>query len=134
MKKLIKVVAAVIEDEDDKILCALRSPSMPMPDMWEFPGGKVEKNEDIYTALQREIKEELNCIVSTDGKIYLDIIHEYDSFIINLISIKAKIINGVPIPNEHSRLIWLKKDKLRSLSWAPADIPTVEKLLKLTNK
>lgn len=45
MKKLIKVVGAVIENENNEILCALRSPKMSLPNMWEFPGGKVEENE-----------------------------------------------------------------------------------------
>ena len=30
---------------DNKILCAQRSEEMSLPLMWEFPGGKIEKNE-----------------------------------------------------------------------------------------
>ena len=52
MQKQIKVVAAIIENEQNEILCALRSPSMSIPNRWEFPGGKVEKDEDIYSALK----------------------------------------------------------------------------------
>ena len=58
-KKLVEVVAAVIENENNEILCALRSPIMTLPNMWEFPGGKVEEGESLYTAIEREIKEEL---------------------------------------------------------------------------
>ncbi len=54
MKKQIKVVGAVIENEHGEILCALRSPQMSMPNMWEFPGGKVEKDEDIFSALTKK--------------------------------------------------------------------------------
>ncbi len=66
MKKTIKVVAAVIENEHEEILCALRSPTMTMPNLWEFPGGKVEEDEDLYTAIQREILEELGCHIEAD--------------------------------------------------------------------
>lgn len=128
MKKTVKVVAAIIENDNNEILCALRSPEMSIPNMWEFPGGKVEKDEDIYSALVREIKEELNCTVETFD-LFNDNTHEYDSFIINLISIKCRIVNGTPIPNEHSTLIWLKRENLDSLKWAPADIPAVEQLI-----
>ena len=55
MKKVVKVVAAIIENEENEILCALRSPEMSIPNMWEFPGGKVEKGEDLYSAIEREI-------------------------------------------------------------------------------
>ena len=66
MKKQVKVVAAIIENENNEILCALRSPEMSIPNMWEFPGGKVEKGEDIFTAIKREIDEELQCQVETE--------------------------------------------------------------------
>jgi 8-oxo-dGTP diphosphatase len=129
LKKTVKVVAAIIESEQNEILCALRSPDMAIPNMWEFPGGKVEKNEDIFTALKREIQEELQCQIET-SELYNDITHEYEKFIINLIAIKAKIVEGTPIANEHSTLIWLKRENLESLVWAPADIPAVKQLAK----
>ncbi|MCK6255466.1 (deoxy)nucleoside triphosphate pyrophosphohydrolase [Fictibacillus sp. KIGAM418] len=133
MKKIIKVVAAIIENEKDEILCALRSPEMSIPNMWEFPGGKVESGEDMFSALQREIKEELGCTIETIDY-FNDHTHEYDSFTINLIAIKSKIVEGTPIPSEHSTLIWLKRDNLSSLKWAPADIPAVEGLIEELKK
>lgn len=129
MKKQVKVVAAIIENEKDEILCALRSPDMSIPNMWEFPGGKVEKGEDIFTALKREIDEELQCKIETETSIFNDNTHEYETFIINLLSIKCRIIEGTPTANEHSKLIWLKRENLSSLKWAPADIPAVEQLI-----
>ncbi|PLR89986.1 (deoxy)nucleoside triphosphate pyrophosphohydrolase [Bacillus sp. T33-2] len=128
MKKSIKVVAAVIENDKQEILCALRSPKMLIPNMWEFPGGKVEQGEDLSTALKREINEELGCIIETE-EILNEHTHEYETFIIHLIAIKSKIIEGIPVSNEHSKLIWLKKENLASLVWAPADIPAVELLI-----
>ncbi|MFA9458770.1 (deoxy)nucleoside triphosphate pyrophosphohydrolase [Halalkalibacter sp. AB-rgal2] len=128
MKKTITVVAAIIENEKNEILCALRSASMTLPNMWEFPGGKVEKDEDLFTALKREIDEELQCQIEATA-IFNNNTHEYETFTINLISIKAKIIRGTPVPNEHSTLIWLKRENLSSLKWAPADIPAVEQLI-----
>ena len=127
MKKTIKVVAAIIENDQNEILCALRSPDMSLPNMWEFPGGKVEKEEDIYSAIVREIKEELDCVIEPI-ELFNDHTHEYEHFIINLISITCKIVGGQPQANEHSALIWLKKENLDSLKWAPADIPAVEQL------
>ena len=128
MKKTVKVVAAIIENDQNEILCALRSPSMAIPNMWEFPGGKVEKDEDLYSALEREIEEEMNCKIKASD-LFHDNIHEYETFIINLIAIKCKIIEGEPVPHEHSKLVWLKRENLSSLVWAPADIPAVEQLI-----
>ena len=130
MKKLVKVVAAIIENDQNEILCALRSPEMALPNLWEFPGGKVEKNEDIYSALEREIDEELGSKIETSKEVFNDNTHEYETLIINLISIKCKIVDGTPSPSEHSKLIWLKRENLDSLKWAPADIPAVEELIQ----
>ncbi|WP_033828804.1 (deoxy)nucleoside triphosphate pyrophosphohydrolase [Bacillus andreraoultii] len=127
MKKKIKVVAAIIENDQDEILCALRSPRMSIPNHWEFPGGKVEENEDVFSALKREIEEEFECRIETYA-IHNENIHEYDTFIIDLIAIKAKIVEGNPVPVEHSKFIWLKRENLLSLIWAPADVPAVELL------
>lgn len=128
MKKTVRVVAAIIENDQNQILCALRSPTMTTPNKWEFPGGKVEANEDLYSALEREIKEELSCKVKAKD-LFNDHTHEYESFIINLITIKCIITEGIPIPSEHSKLIWLKRENLGSLNWAPADIPAVKQLI-----
>ena len=128
MKKVVKVVAAIIENEENEILCALRSPEMSIPNMWEFPGGKVEEGEDLYSAIEREITEELDCKV-TANDIFNENTHEYDTFIITLISIKCTLVEGMPISKEHSKLVWLKRENLSSLKWAPADIPAVKQLI-----
>lgn len=129
MKKTIKVVAAIIENEQDEILCALRSPNMSLGNLWEFPGGKVEEDESLFHAIEREIKEELNCTVKAT-ETFDENTHEYEKVIVSLIGIKCKLVEGEPIAREHSKLIYLKKENLKSLVWAPADIPIVENLIK----
>jgi 8-oxo-dGTP diphosphatase len=128
MKKLIKVVGAIIENENSEILCALRSPRMSIPNMWEFPGGKIEDNETLKEAIEREIKEELSCVVEFID-IFNDNTHEYDKFIVNLITVKCRLVTGTPRISEHSKLIWLHRENLLSLKWAPADIEAIEQLL-----
>jgi len=47
----------------DKILISKRSNNQYLAGYWEFPGGKVEYNEDVITALKRELFEELGVII-----------------------------------------------------------------------
>lgn len=128
MKRKVKVVGAILENEDNEILCALRSTKMSLPNLWEFPGGKVEDNEDVHSAIIREIQEELDCTVEALD-VFNDNTYEYENIIVNLITVKCKIIEGNIIAKEHDKLIWLRRENLSSLVWAPADIPTVELLL-----
>jgi 8-oxo-dGTP diphosphatase len=41
MKKTVRVVGVVIMNEKDEVLCALLSPDMSLPNLWEFPGGEI---------------------------------------------------------------------------------------------
>ena len=56
---MINVVAAVIKNKN-LYLIAQRNRNKHLGLKWEFPGGKVEKNETFHDALIREIREELN--------------------------------------------------------------------------
>ncbi|MED2785635.1 (deoxy)nucleoside triphosphate pyrophosphohydrolase [Bacillus thuringiensis] len=127
MKKRVSVVGAVIFNNNNEVLCALRSPKMSLPEYWEFPGGKIEKGETPQGALVREIKEELGCIITIEGKIE-EVEHEYENIIVHLATYKACINYGIPEAFEHEKLIWLSVDNLTELEWAPADLPTVKKL------
>jgi len=129
MKKKINVVAAIIENEAAEILCALRSSTMSLPNLWEFPGGKVDHDESEIEALKREIKEELLCEIDIISP-FDDYTHEYEKTFIRLITYKCRIIQGTPTTTEHAKLIWLKREYLNSLVWAPADVSTLDKLIK----
>ena len=54
-----RVVAAVIERPDRRILIGQRRREDTSPLKWEFPGGKVREGESPEAALDREILEEL---------------------------------------------------------------------------
>jgi 8-oxo-dGTP diphosphatase len=53
------VVAAVIERGDRRILIGQRRRGDTSPLKWEFPGGKIEADEEPVEALARELREEL---------------------------------------------------------------------------
>lgn len=52
--KRVHVAAAVIRDDSGKILIARRADTQHQGGLWEFPGGKVEADESVESALARE--------------------------------------------------------------------------------
>ena len=52
----------IFVNDERKVLLFLRDdlPSIPYPDMWDVPGGHVEKNERPEQCIVREMKEEMN--------------------------------------------------------------------------
>ena len=120
MKKTIKVVAAIIENEKDEILCALRSPEMSLANLWEFPGGKVEKDESYERALIREIKEELNADIEVNEYIG-ESIYQYPEKDIKLIFYKAKLLSDRIELLEHESYKWITKDEKDKYEFAGAD-------------
>ncbi|MDT2848286.1 (deoxy)nucleoside triphosphate pyrophosphohydrolase [Vagococcus carniphilus] len=127
MKKEIDVVGAIII-KDKKILCCQRGPGRALANLWEFPGGKIEKNETKVQALKRELREELKITVSMVEEIFDFTRYEYDFGFVNLTTFICYLESGEPQLTEHLQVKWLLPQELDSLEWAPADIPTVEKL------
>jgi 8-oxo-dGTP diphosphatase len=123
--KIIPVVCAIIE-QDDLVLCALRSEQMSLPGKWEFPGGKLELNELAEDALIREIKEELNVSIEINDSLPISDYSYVPEKVIRLIPFRCSIQkNEIPVAAEHAELRWVKKEDLLNLNWAEADVPIV---------
>ena len=128
MKK-VEVVAAVILFED-KILCVQRPTSKLsyISEKFEFPGGKIEEGETKEQALKRELIEELNITPKIENQ-FLTVVHQYPDFELTMHSFICKANTLVVTLNEHISMKWLNKDEMKSLDWAAADIPIVDKLI-----
>ena len=123
--KTINVVAAIILD-NDKILATQRAEGQ-FKGGWEFPGGKIEKDESCEEALIREIKEELN--VDIIVKEYLcDIEYDYPNFKLKMKCFISSINKGEIELNEHQASKWLARNELDSVNWLQADIIVIEHL------
>ncbi|WP_096199743.1 (deoxy)nucleoside triphosphate pyrophosphohydrolase [Bacillus sp. FJAT-45350] len=129
MKKTVNVVGAVIFNSNKEILCALRSSTMTMPHLWEFPGGKIEEGEKAEDALVREIDEELGCEILVQDSVE-DTTYEYEQINVRLLTFTCKIVKGSPVAKEHEELRWVPISFLSKLKWAPADISAVKTLEK----
>ena len=116
---MIEVVAGIIY-KDYKFLIAQRNFKKSQGGLWEFPGGKIEKDETGEEALIREIKEEFNADIKVD-KYIGENLHHYPEKDIKLSFYKATLISDKIELLEHEDYKWIFKSELDKFEFAPAD-------------
>lgn len=127
--KEINVVGAIMI-KNNEVFCCQRPLDKTLGGLWEFPGGKIEKNETEEKALYREIVEELECEIQ-NLNFFERTSYVYDFGKVNLSTFTCEIVTGEPVLTEHLDAKWLPYHKLDTVDWAPADIPIVKKLMTI---
>lgn len=117
---MIEVVAGIIYNNENKFLVAQRNLKKDQGGLWEFPGGKVEKEESYQEALKREIKEEFNADIEVMEYIGENI-HHYPEKDIKLIFYKAKLLSEEVELLEHEGCKWITKNQKDDFEFAGAD-------------
>ena len=125
---MITVAAAIIR-KGDYILLTRRRPDAHLPNLWEFPGGKIEPGESLSDALRRELLEELGVHAEVHDECYATI-HHYPTKSVDLHFFNCTIVDGEPIAIEVAEFRWVKPEDLRSYEFPKADIELVERLAR----
>lgn len=123
--KTIRVVAAVIR-QGDRIFATARGYG-EFKGQWEFPGGKIEAGETPQQALIREIKEELDVMVSV-GDLIDTIEYDYPTFHLSMDCFWCEITDGELKLLEAESARWLTRENLYEVPWLPADLNLIKKV------
>lgn len=125
---MIEVVAAIIEFKG-KLLAFQRGAAKYeyVSHKFEFPGGKVEKDEDHKLALTRELQEELGLSATVDQYVttidhcYPDFAIRMHCFLVHLDHFEGQLI-------EHIDFAHICLADADSLDWIAADRPVLQHL------
>lgn len=132
-EQFLSAVYLIIKNEQNEILFQRRQGTKLWPGFLALPAGHVDTGENVYDAVVREAKEELNITISIENIIdtfvvnrrnksipsYYDVYFEIDSYVGDI------IINE---PEKCSELKWIKIEDL------PEDVIDFEKVALLNNK
>jgi len=121
--RTIQVVGAAVL-RGGRCLATQRSASMPLPLLWEFPGGKVEPGEDPRVALRRELREELGIDIQVGVELGRGSSAQAEE-LVELTVYAATLLSGPVELREHRAYGWFDAEELASLDWAEADVPVL---------
>ncbi len=134
--KSIQVAVAVIQknalNPNDKhnYLISKRAANVHQELLWEFPGGKVESDEDVSSALVRECQEELD-ISPVNFSELMTVKHEYPDLHVELHVYLVGEFLGEPKSNEGQEFRWVKTSELLSYEFPEANKVIIDRILSL---
>jgi 8-oxo-dGTP diphosphatase len=124
----IPVVTGLIR-RGDKLLVGQRPVGHSLAGQWEFPGGKIEKNETPEQALARELDEELG-IEADIGQLKLASTHTYGDTGIVILFYEVLFWKKEPRTIHHMELRWVTPDELRKLLIPEANKKILDRILE----
>ncbi|MEO7743436.1 MAG: Nudix family hydrolase [Usitatibacter sp.] len=126
MTQITEVAAAVIE-RGGEFLLAQRPEGKPYAGYWEFPGGKIEADEDPRAALVRELREELGIEVRAATP-WITRVYAYTHATVRLHFFRVATWDGEPQPLEDQAIRWQRVGATEVSPMLPANAPVLAAL------
>jgi 8-oxo-dGTP diphosphatase len=120
------VVAAVIEREGNVLICQRKGGRHALK--WEFPGGKVEPDEDFRDALARELREELAIDARIGEELGRHDMRYGTGPLLRLRFYRVTDFTGEPVNREFERIVWETKSRLADYDFLEGDLDFVRRL------
>ena len=120
-KQLVSLIALI--NQQNEVLISLRNRNKEYEGFWEYPGGKVEKDESTYNALDREVREELGITLQENCNAPLAFSTERNSQKETILLLfTSRKWHGHPEARENQRLRWVKSTELNNFKMPPANL------------
>lgn len=119
MKRKIDASAALIKKNKRYLLCQRNSNDF-YGNLWEFPGGGIEKNETALETIKREIKEELDVGIKPI-KILKQFFDQNEYLKIKVYLIECFLLEGVLKKKDCQNFGFFGIKEIEKLNLAPVD-------------
>lgn len=121
-------VAVAILKKNGKLLVCQRKRGSRYELKWEFPGGKVEKNETVHDCLKRELKEELSILIGPIHRTEIQSYHYEDGGRFEVHYCFVQDFEGELRNNVFEDARWVTPKELQALDNLEGNWPIVKKL------
>lgn len=123
----IPVVTGLLR-KNGKVLVGQRPVGHSLAGQWEFPGGKIERNESPEQALVRELNEELG-IEADIGQLKMASTHTFGDTGIMILFYEVLFWKGEPRMKHHMELRWVEPHELKGLSIPDANRKILDRII-----
>ncbi len=117
---MVHVAVAVVVNERNEVLLALRPEDKHQGGLWEFPGGKVEAGEGVVQALERELLEEVGIGVK-QARPLIQIRHHYGDKSVWLDVWRVERFDGEAHGREGQAVEWVAPERLHERRFPAAN-------------
>ncbi|MEX0599148.1 MAG: 8-oxo-dGTP diphosphatase MutT, partial [Rhodothermales bacterium] len=120
-------VAVALVYDGDRLLIQRRPEDGMLGGLWEFPGGKLERDETAEEACVRELEEELGVRIDIID-LFHSLSHAYSHFKITLHAFRARILDGTPHSATGMPVRWVQAAELDGFAFPRANRKLIERL------
>jgi mutator protein MutT len=125
------VVAAMVVDEEGRILIAERPEGKFMAGWWEFPGGKLEFGEPPEEGLAREVREELGIEIEVGDPFHVVNVARTEESAVCVIFYWCRHVAGEIQLIDAGDVAWVTVDDFERVRFLESNRTVVEKLRRL---
>jgi 8-oxo-dGTP diphosphatase len=133
MIERVHVAVAVIINSGGHILISKRPAHVHQGGLWEFPGGKVEADESLNLALERELQEELGIELKSCEPL-LEIHHDYPDKQVFLDVWRVTDFTGEAYGREQQPVHWVSATVLSEYDFPEANQPIIQMVQQLSSR
>lgn len=126
-------VGVILDVPEQRVLIARRPEHVHQGGLWEFPGGKCLAGEKVATALERELKEELNLQV-VHAEPFMKLEYDYPEQPVMLHTWIVDRWEGEPSGREGQCVEWVPVVELSQRSFPRANEHIIQSLERLIAK
>lgn len=120
-------VAAGLLFRNGLLLISQRHLDSHLGGLWEFPGGKREPGETFEATLARELREELDVLV-TVLELVETVEHAYPDKLVRIRFYTCRLLEGEPRAVDCNSLKWIRREELRQQPFPAADAHLLDRL------